>query len=248
MITNDIDPNTTVGELVAERSGRYRVFERLGIDFCCGGKTPLERVCRERGLDVGDVLREIAASDHETVEQDEIDWRQAPMGDLADHIVSVHHSYLRRELPRLASLMEKLIAAHGTRHPELALVRDTILLLKDELESHMLKEEKILFPIIKQLQTATATPSFQCGSVNNPIGVMMHEHENTGSALARLRTLTHEYQSPPDACNTYRATLTELADLEADLHRHIHKENEILFPRARAAEASLCARAGRPGF
>jgi len=245
MIANGVDPNTRVGELVAQRPGRSRVFERLGIDYCCGGKTPLDRACREKGLDVDNVLREIAVSDDETHEEDRIDWNQVPMGDLADHIVGVHHGYLRRELPRLAALMEKLVAAHGTRHPELTEVRDTVLSLKDELDSHMLKEEMVLFPIVKQLQTATSMPSFHCGSVNNPIFVMMHEHEDTGNALARLRSLTHGYQAPADACETYRATLAGLAALEADLHSHIHKENEILFPRARAAEAALCAGASR---
>ncbi len=242
MIANDIDLKTRVGELVAERPGRSRVFERLGIDYCCSGTTPLDRACREKGLDVADVLREIAASDDETPEHDQIDWRKVPLGDLADHIVGVHHGFLRRELPRLAALMEKLVAAHGARHAELAEVRDTVLSLKVELDSHMNKEERILFPFVKQLQTATVMPSFHCGSVNNPIFVMMHEHEHTGAALARLRSLTHGYRAPADACETYRATLAGLADLEADVHRHIHKENEILFPRARAAEAALCAR------
>ncbi len=111
--------------------------------------------------------------------------------------------------------------------------------------SHMKKEERVLFPIVKQLQTATVMPSFHCGSVTNPIFVMVHEHQDTGAALARLRSLTHGYQAPSDACETYRATLAGLADLESDLHGHIHKENEILFPRARAAEAALCAAASR---
>jgi regulator of cell morphogenesis and NO signaling len=239
MIANELDPNTRVGDLVAARPGRARVFERLGIDYCCGGKTPLARACREKGADVVDVLRQIAASDAENLDEDQIDWNQVRLGELADHIVSEHHGYLRRELPRLAGLMEKLIAAHGARHPELTEVRDTVLSLKAELDSHMLKEERVLFPIIKELESATALPSFHCGSVANPIGVMMHEHEYTGAALARLRSLTGGYQAPADGCETYRLALAGLAALEADLHRHIHKENEILFPRARAAEATL---------
>lgn len=234
-----LDAKTPVGRLVAEHLGRARVFDRLGIDYCCGGKTALDRACWEKGLDVFEVLRELAASDARATEAESIDWNRAPMSDLADHIVAVHHAYLRRELPRLADLMEKVVAAHGARHPDLGAVHATLLSLKAELESHMLKEEKVLFPIIKQLETATTLPSFHCGSVNNPILVMEHEHEDAGTALAQLRAWTGGYQAPEDACNTYRAALAGLAELEADLHRHIHKENEILFPRALAAEAAL---------
>jgi regulator of cell morphogenesis and NO signaling len=245
MILDGIDPNKKVGELVAERPARSAVFDRLGIDYCCGGKTPLERACREKGIEIGDVTREIAASDSRTRAENETDWRLVPMGDLVDHIVSVHHDYLRRELPRLAGLTAKLVAAHGARHPELAEVRDTLESLQEELESHMFKEERILFPMIKQLQVAMELPRFHCGSIKYPIVVMENEHECTGAALARLRTLTDGYQAPEDACPAYRATLAGLAELESDLHRHIHKENEILFVRAWATEVGL--RAGVDG-
>jgi regulator of cell morphogenesis and NO signaling len=161
------------------------------------------------------------------------------MSALAEHIVAVHHGYLRRELPRLADLLDQVTRAHGERHPELHAVRGVFTSLKEELEMHMLKEEKVLFPAVKQLKTAARLPNFHCGSVGNPIRVMEHEHRDAGNAPARLRELTGGYTAPTDSCQTYRALLAGLADLEGDLHRHIHEENEILFPRALATEAAL---------
>jgi regulator of cell morphogenesis and NO signaling len=238
-----LTPEIPVGQLVAERPGRARLFERIGIDYCCGGRAPLGQACAEKGLEVEQVLRELAASDLLNAEEDEFDAAGATMSALADHIVAVHHGYLRRELPRLAGLLEKLAGAHGEKHPELHQVREVFASLKEELEMHMLKEEKVLFPIVKQLETASRLPDFHCGSVSNPIHVMEHEHQDAGIALARLWELTGGYAAPADACSTYRAALAGLADLEIDLHRHIHKENAILFPRALAAEAALAVEA-----
>lgn len=236
------DTQTTVAQFVTERPARARVFEQFGIDYCCGGRTPLSRACAEKGLDVATVLRGLRASDEAAPGESERDFSKASMTELADHIVETHHVYLRRELPRLASMADKVVQAHSERHPELLALRETLGLLKNELESHMLKEEQILFPMIRQLESATVLPDFHCGSVNGPIGVMEHEHDNAGDALARMRDLTGGYAPPGDACNTYRALLAGLAELEADTHRHIHKENNILFPKAVAAEAAL-----RPG-
>jgi regulator of cell morphogenesis and NO signaling len=234
-------PETPVGLLVTERPGRARLFERLGIDYCCHGRDTLGHACAAKGLDVADVLRTLSGEGPEGAgaENEEFDAAAATMSALADHIVAVHHIYLRRALPWLAGLLDKVVAAHGERHPELHAVREVFRRLREELEMHMLKEEKVLFPIIRQLETATTLPSLHCGTVHNPVVVMEHEHRDAGAALERLRALTHGYSAPPDACPTYRALLSELAALELDLHRHIHKENEILFSRAMAAEAAL---------
>jgi len=237
------DLQATVGQLVAERPGRSRVFERYGIDYCCGGKVPIAQACRERGLDVTEVLRELDVCDAETTAGDEVAWSERPLGELADHIVAVHHGYLRRELPRLTIHLDKIAAVHGPGNPALVEVRDVFAGLREELESHLLKEEQVLFPMIKQLDTASRQPDFHCGSVRFPIQVMEHEHDDAGAALVRLRALTVGYTPPAEACNTYRAALAGLAELEADLHRHIHKENNILFPRAQEAEAALAGRA-----
>jgi regulator of cell morphogenesis and NO signaling len=236
-----------VGRLVTERLGRSRIFDRLGIDYCCGGRKTLDRACREKGLDVDEVLREIDACDGEPNPDDRVDWASEPMGALIDHIVGTHHASLRRELPRLDAHAEKVARVHGDRHPELIELREVFAGLREELELHMQKEEKVLFPMIKRLEAAEDLPSFHCGSITNPILVMEHEHETVGSALERLRALTGGYTPPDDACTTYRALLDGLADLEADLHRHVHKENNILFPRAGAVEAGLLSLAGRQG-
>lgn len=238
-----LDTQATVGQLVAERPGRSRVFERFDIDYCCGGKKPLEQVCREKGLDLETVASALAAQDAKGIDRDAIDWTTAPLGALADHIVAVHHEYLRQELPRLAGLVAKIADVHGKGHPELLEVRAVFNGLKEELEAHTDKEEQVLFPMIKQLETASEQPQFHCGSVNNPIRVMELEHDDAGAALERLRALTGDYEPPAEACNTYRATLAGLAELEANMHQHVHKENNILFPRASAVEAELCGRA-----
>jgi regulator of cell morphogenesis and NO signaling len=231
-----LDTRTTVGQLVAERPARARVFERYGIDYCCGGKTPLDEACAGKSLDVEAVVRELDAPD-EAPAMDQTDWTRAPLGELIDHIVATHHAYLQQQLPRLAAMANKVVDVHGERHPELNEVRAVFEELAAELESHLGKEEQILFPMIKELEASATAPCFHCGSVNNPIRVMEHEHDRAGDALARIRELTRDYSPPSDACNTYRTLLTELAALETDLHQHIHKENNILFPRAAAMEA-----------
>jgi regulator of cell morphogenesis and NO signaling len=240
-----LTPEMPVGQLVAEDSRRARLFERLGIDYCCGGRAPLDRACREKGLDVAAVLRQLAAG--ETGPRDDVhgpfDAATATMGELIDHIVTIHHAYLYRELPRLAALAGQVVGPHGSRHPELRELRDIFNSLKGDLKAHLLKEEEILFPIIARLEAAIERPEFHRGSVMNPILVMEHEHDGAGAALARLRALTDGYTPPADACPTYRGLLDGLAGLEADLHVHIHEENNILFPRARAAEGAWQAAA-----
>jgi regulator of cell morphogenesis and NO signaling len=245
-----VTPEMPVGQLVAEDPRRARVFERLGIDYCCRGRTPLDSACREKGLDVAAVLRQLAAAEAEAEpghdEHVPVGRATATMRELIDHIVTIHHAYLHRELPRLADLADRVVDAHGSRHPELRELREVFLSLKSELRLHMLKEEKIVFPMIARLEVAMEVPELYCGSVGNPILVMEHEHDDAGADLARLRALTDGYTPPPDACPTYRALLDGLAGLEADLHMHIHEENNILFPRARAADGALQAGAAGP--
>ena len=233
-----ISVQDTVGQLVAARPTRSAVFERYGIDYCCGGKKPLREACEEHGLDVGGVVRSLLENDAETPEET-VDWTTAPLGELADHIVVTHHDYLRAVLPRLSALTEKVAQAHGDRRPELKTVAEVFAAFREELEQHAWKEENVLFPLIKRLEAADGPVRSHCGSVNNPIRVMEMEHDAAGEALARMRALTHDYTAPDDACNTYRAMLAGLEELEADMHRHVHKENSILFPRAAVREAEL---------
>jgi regulator of cell morphogenesis and NO signaling len=167
------------------------------------------------------------------------------MVEMIDHIVATHHAYLRRELPRLTALAGLVFGAHGSRHPELKELCGIFDSLREELLLHMLKEEKVLFPIIARLEGASEIPQFHCGSVMNPIRAMEHEHDDAGAALARLREIAGGYIPPADACPSYRALLEGLAELERDLHLHIHEENNVLFPRARAAEDPLSSVAAR---
>lgn len=238
-----IEPSKTVGQLVAERPSRARVFEQFGIDFCCGGKMPLSDACAERKLDTESIVAALREADSKAADTDEPDWTRATLSALIAHILQKHHAYLRNELPRLAKMVAKVHDVHGERHPELAEVRQTYDGLHVELASHMMKEEQILFPLIEAMESSQSLEATHCGSVNNPISMMEHEHDSAGAALARMRSLTGDFAPPEDACNTYRVLLDGLAELEADLHRHIHKENNILFPRASELEEVL-ARSG----
>lgn len=234
-----IDATRTVGDLVAEKISRASVFDRFGLDYCCHGKVALDEACRRKGVSLDEVFGAIAADDETCPEGDEVDYASMPLAELADLIVSTHHAYLRRELPRLQGLLERVVNAHADRHPELREVATTFADFRAEMDSHQLKEEQVLFPMIRQLEAATSAPGFHCGSVQNPIRVMMHEHDSAGAALARMRELTGDFATPPDGCPTYQALMAGLAAVEHDLHRHVHKENNILFPRAVALEAQF---------
>jgi regulator of cell morphogenesis and NO signaling len=234
-----IDHNRPVGELVAERIGRARVFDDLGIDYCCHGKVSLAEACHRLGLDAAEVVADIERSDSEPTRADEPDYREMPLGQLADHIEATHHAFMKQELPRLVALRGKVAAAHGGRHPELFELGEVLDAFRDEIDSHLMKEERVLFPLIRQLEAATTLPSVHCGSVNNPIRVMEHEHDTAGLALARMRDLAGGFRTPPDGCESYRALMDGLASVERDLHRHIHKENNVLFPGAAGLEARL---------
>jgi regulator of cell morphogenesis and NO signaling len=232
------DRTTTVGGIVAAEPAACRTFERLGIDYCCGGKLTLDAACAGKGLDPEAVLREIAGAGAGPGEG-ERNWSEVPLEALIDHIIGVHHAFLRERLPILDALSEKVLAAHGERHPELEEVRRVFLGLEAEILHHLQKEEVVLFPMMRELESASVLPQFHCGSVANPIAVMEAEHDAAGHALARLRELTGGYVPPPDGCATYGCLLEGLAELEEDLHRHIHLENSILFPRAAEIEERL---------
>jgi regulator of cell morphogenesis and NO signaling len=228
----------TIGDLVTERPSRARVFETFGIDYCCGGGKPLQEACQAKGIDPQTVLGVLQMLDEQRPEP-ERDWSQASMTELCAHIEQTHHAYLKQDLPRMEYLVKRVAERHGESQPHLIELRDTFLAMKVELEEHMMKEEQILFPLCRVLENATTLPPLHCGSVDNPIKQMVHEHNDAGVALARMRHLTGGYAPPPEACNTYRAMYDALAELERDMHRHVHKENSILFPMAAAAEWKL---------
>jgi regulator of cell morphogenesis and NO signaling len=226
-----------VGELVASDMRTADVFERHGIDFCCGGRQTLGEACRRAAADPQAVVRELDALPAEEVpDEDASLW---PLDRLIDHIVSVHHAYVRGALPRLDAWIAKLANVHGTRHPELPAVYGAFRRLRAELEQHLMKEEQILFPYVLELSRSSghARPWMSpFGSVENPIRMMEREHRDAGDELLSIREMTCGYRAPSDGCTTYNVCMAELAAFERDLHRHIHLENNILFPRAIALE------------
>jgi len=228
----------TIGQLAAERPEALHVLERHGVDYCCGGDRTVEDACGRAGANPKTVLAEIDRATTASDDSSQGDWLSAPLTELCDHIEQTHHAFLREQLPYLTDLFEKVIAAHGENHPELAEARDVFRSLRAELEPHMFKEERILFPAIRKMESAGQPVSMPFGSVQNPIDVMEDEHAGAGEALRRLRRLTGDYRVPDDACNAYRGLLEILHRLEVDLHEHIHKENNILFPRAIEMEGS----------
>lgn len=231
-----------VSGLVRERQDRASVLEAFGIDYCCGGATSLTNACRQRGLNLAEVSRALEESDASSSDADDADWDRESLKNLTNHIVARHHTYLREHLPRVGALLDKVIARHADKHPNLIELREVYAAMYHELVHHMMKEEQVLFPYIGRLEDALRegrpTPQFHCGSVRQPIHVMEDEHQCVGDALRRMRELTLGFRPPEDACDAYRKVMDDLCRLESDLHLHIHKENNILFPRATAAEES----------
>lgn len=228
---NTFQVNDTVGDVVARYPTLSRVFDEAGIDYCCGGKKTMDEVCREKGLDSHAFLATLEESALVSAGESVADAAAMSLTELTDHIEQTHHTYLRSEFPRLDSMTEKVVSVHGERNSRLHQIRETLLALTTELSNHMMKEEQTLFPMMRQLDASETTPTFPCGSLANPIREIESEHIQAGSALEKLRELADGYTPPDWACNTYRAMLDALIHLEHDLHLHIHKENNVLFPR-----------------
>jgi regulator of cell morphogenesis and NO signaling len=162
-------------------------------------------------------------------------------GELVDHLQATHHRYLWDELPRVTALVDKIVAVHGARHPELMEIASCFGRLREDLEPHMLKEERVLFPMIRELETSTTAPTFHCGSLSNPISVMLREHDAVGDVLVELRRMTGGYTVPSDGCATYAECFSAMEQIEADTHLHVHKENNVLFPLVLELEADALA-------
>jgi len=231
-----LDTTKTVRELAIENPSATRVFEKLKIDYCCGGNRPLRDACGEKGLDLDEVLQLLQQAGQAGVEPESSNADSLPLASLINLIIEKHHVFTRSELERLTALLEKVCSAHGRNHPELLDIRAQFQTLRVELEPHMLKEERILFPYITRLETAIAeqrpAPFAPFGNVQNPIAVMMREHDAAGEILRAIRELSKDFATPGDGCISYRTLYAALEELEADLHQHIHLENNILFPKS----------------
>ena len=230
----------TVRELALESSSATRVFERLGIDYCCGGGKSLQEACRTAKLSLEQVQVALDSVERDSSHSDTRDWQREPLSELIAHISATHHKYVREEIARLGPLFEKVCRVHGENHPELLSLRATFTELARELTQHLMKEEMVLFPFVTRMEEAriqeepVLPPPF--GTVANPVNMMEHEHDSAGQALRAMRAASDGYAAPEGACTSYRALYRALEEFEADLHQHIHLENNILFPRAIAME------------
>ena len=238
-------PFMTVKEIVKSLPSSVRLFEQYGVDYCCGGGKSLADACAAKNLHVQDFLEKLDALADRVGNSNAMPWESEPLSALTQYIVHTHHEFVRKEIPRLGALIEKVESRHGAGHPELASIRCKFGNLAAEMLDHMLKEEQVLFPYIEHLEaarTASTLPTIPVfGSVARPVECMMREHDRAGHIVHGIRELTKDYEVPEGACPTYRAMLDALHEFEQDLHQHVHLENNILFPRAVELEATACA-------
>ena len=226
----------TVRDLALENSSATRVFEKMGIDYCCGGNKSLEEACRSANLSLEQVQSALDAAERDSNARVDRDWQREPLAELVAHINATHHKYVREEILRMGPLFEKVCGVHGKNHPELLHLHVVFRGLAQELTTHMMKEEMVLFPYIARMEEAVIQgepvlpPPF--GTVANPVAMMEHEHDSAGDALRAMHSASNGYVAPDGACTSYKALYRALAEFEADLHQHIHLENNILFPRA----------------
>lgn len=232
----------TLGQIAAKDLRKAQVFKKYGLDFCCGGKKTVKQACAEKGLDVTKVEQELQQADQLP------STRPLPYGDwsldfLADYIVNTHHLYVKKNLPDIKAYAEKVTKVHGNHHTELVRIRQLVEDINTELLAHMVKEERILFPYIKELELAKnnrkSLNAAHFGTVQNPISMMEMEHENVGQNLETIRELSNNYSLPEDACASYSMLYRMLDEFEEDLHLHIHLENNILFLKALEIEKQL---------
>lgn len=229
------DTQKQIGQYVAEDFRTAAVFSKHKIDFCCNGNRSIEEACEKKGID-SDLLKEELENVLNTSTGQSIDYKSWPLDLLVEYIEKKHHRYVEEKIPVLRQFLDKLCRVHGERHPELFKINELFTASAGELASHMKKEELILFPFVKKMVKATleqgSVQSPQFGTVENPIAMMMHEHDTEGERFRQIAELTNNYNPPADACNTYKVTYAMLDEFEKDLHLHIHLENNILFPEA----------------
>jgi regulator of cell morphogenesis and NO signaling len=233
--------NRSVGDLAVEIPGATRVFESLGIDYCCGGQRPRADACAAAGVKLDDVKNSLEMTTAAHAQYEEPNFLTATLAELINHIVEKHHLFTKSEVERLRALTDKVHGVHGQNHPELGQLRSLLRSLSAELEPHMMKEEHVLFPFVMGMEDAVRNgrpvPLPPFGTVANPVRMMMMEHETAGAILKEMRVISGDYKTPPDACISYQTLYQALDAFERDLHQHIHLENNILFPRAVEMEA-----------
>ncbi len=235
----NITPDLFVKEVVRFNFKTAPIFQAHNIDYCCGGNKSISEVCSEAGIDTEQLIKELATVAAQKDPDSEY-INNLSLGELITYIVKRHHAYVNESIPPLKKNLEKICQVHGEHHPELFEIKDLFNSSAGNLTMHMQKEEIILFPLIQRQETArktnTSIPAALSGKASNPIAAMMAEHQAEGDRFNEISKLSNNYQLPEDGCSTYKVTLQQLKDFEDDLHRHIHLENNILFPKAMALE------------
>jgi len=232
----------TLGQIAAKDLRKAQIFKKHGIDFCCGGKKTVKQACAEKGLDVTLIEQELQQAD-KVVATRPLPYNEWSLDFLADYIVNTHHTYVKKSLPELRAYAAKVAKVHGDHHPELLPIHQLVEAINAEFTAHMIKEEQVLFPYIKDMATSknngSPLQSSSFGSVKGPINMMEMEHESAGKNMEEIKTLSTNYTLPQDACASYSLLYRMLAEFEDDLHTHVHLENNILFPKALALEEEL---------
>lgn len=232
-----LNPDATVREIATSTPNATRLFEQLGIDYCCGGARSLRDACVHVGINIEDVMQRLQESvlcptDLATAAPD----AGAGLAALVEYIVARHHGYLKQEIPRIQQLLRKVVAVHGKGHSELVEIQQTFVKMAEELVAHMMKEERILFPYVVELEAAVKRGSAprkpMFGTVRNPVHMMELEHDSAGAALKEMHEASHGYNAPEEACFSYKTLYSALKEFEADMHQHVHLENNVLFPGA----------------
>ncbi|MCC7306289.1 MAG: iron-sulfur cluster repair di-iron protein [Acidobacteria bacterium] len=239
-----IDVTRTVADYAVTFPPAKRVFEKLGIDYCCHGKKPIAEACEMKGVTLTELSDLLAAEEAkpQNGEAVELDFANMSLSALSDHIVRCHHNFTREEMDRIAALLNRVCTVHGGNHPELFEVNRVFSELKSEMEVHMQREERMLFPYISLMESSfnfgMPRPPAPFGTTRNPIAVMVSDHDRAAEMLQEIRDLTNNLEIPPDACFKYKTVFAAIEGLEKDLHQHIHLENNILFPKAIEMEDS----------
>lgn len=238
---------TLLKEIVAENPSSARVFEELGIDFCCEGTKPLGQACIDAGMSFGEVVKALESPrQHELLAQ----WDETSLDELMKHIVEKHHAFCREELKRISALAEEILQTQGAKHPELAKIQKLLAKISAELLLHLVKEEETLFPMIRRMEEASARsaalPRLPFGTIAHPIGMMVFEHDETGVDLLQIRRFANGFTAPADANANLQEFYKRLQSFEKDMHEHVFLENYVLFPRTAAMEKSVSKNSPAP--
>lgn len=231
LIPINITPNQSVGDIVAHLPRAAEVYKKYKIDFCCGGHRPLSEAIREKNLDQEEIMSKLQEVQESTVDMQDldIDWKTAPLPELVDYIIDTHHSFLNRELPELSQLTTTILRAHGAKHQELREVHRLFHKLKSALEAHLIDEEEVIFPLVKEWDRDKSVMALSRAVTISK--KLEEEHDEAGEIVHQLREITRDYAIPDDVCSTFASTYERLVELESDLFQHIHLENNILHPR-----------------